>query len=482
MTDKAQQADIGVYGLGTMGSALALNLAESGLRVAVSNREAEWIAPFLDTAGPLVHRLIGAADLADFVQAIAPPRRILFMIPSGAPMDAMIAAILPLLGRGDTLIDGGNADFHDTRRRVGAFEGTGKHFVGMGVSGGAEGARHGPSMMVGGTDDAWQALRPVLEGIAARFDGAPCVAHVGPDGAGHFVKTVHNGIEYADMQMISEIYGLLRDGGGRDAARIGALFGRWQDGPLGSYLIEVSAAALQTVDPDTGTALVDMILDQAGQKGTGRWTLIEALRMGQSASTIEAAVGARGWSSENALRIIAEPLLPAGVQPVDMPSDTDLEQALLAGRIVALAQGFRILGAASDEYSWALDPARIAEIWRAGCIIRSVLLDDIAAAFRSDLLQEELILAPRMRAALEDAIPALRRVLSAGLSMGVALPALSAALAWYDSIRRARGSANLIQAQRDFFGSHGFARTDVTGAHHGVWNPLFFAKSKGSAG
>lgn len=387
-------------------------------------------------------------------------------------MDAMITAITPFLDEGDTLIDGGNADFNDTRRRAQAFDGTGFHFVGMGVSGGEDGARHGPSMMVGGSAHSWEALRPMAEAIAAKFEGAPCVDHLGPDGAGHFVKTVHNGIEYADMQMIAEVYGLLRDAGGRDAVAIGALFESWRAGPLNSYLIDVSAAALQTVDAQTGQPMVDVILDQAGQKGTGRWTLIEALKMGQSASTIEAAVGARGWSSEKALRVMADPLLPAGTEQSAMPSADDLEQALFAGRILGHAQGFRILSVASEDFKWSLDLARISEIWRAGCIIRSTLLDDLAAAFRAGLPRGELILAPKIIALLEPSIPSLRRVVAAGAMSGVALPALSAALAWYDSIRRGRGSANMIQAQRDFFGAHGFARVDAEGKHHGNWPPL----------
>tara|TARA_R110002049_G_scaffold23781_6_gene84708 strand:+ start:99167 stop:100597 length:1431 start_codon:yes stop_codon:yes gene_type:complete len=465
-------ADIGVYGLGTMGSALALNLADHGFDVAVCNREADWIAPFLAEAGPLAARLTGSATLQAFVMAIAQPRTILFMIPSGAPMDAMIAAITPLLNDGDTLIDGGNADFHDTRRRSAALSGTGLHFVGMGVSGGEDGARHGPSMMVGGSEHSWQQLQPMAEAIAAKYDGTPCVAHLGPDGAGHFVKTVHNGIEYADMQMIAEIYGLLRDAGGQTAPQIGSLFERWQKGPLSSYLIEVSAAALHSVDARTGAPMVDVIRDQAGQKGTGRWTLIEALKMGQSANTIEAAVGARGWSSEKETRELAEPLLPAGVQNAALPGDGDLEMAMLAGRILAHAQGFRILSAASDEFGWSLDMAKISEIWRAGCIIRSALLDEFADAFRGDLPGDHLILAPAMRARLGDSIPGLRRVVAAAASLGVALPALSAALAWYDTMRRARGSANLIQAQRDFFGAHGFERTDAPGKFHGDWNRL----------
>lgn len=472
MTRTKSGADIGVYGLGTMGSALALNLAEKGFDVAVCNREIDWIAKFIEEAGDLAPKLTETKTLAAFVDAIAAPRSILFMIPSGAPMDDMIAAISPLLEAGDTIIDGGNADFNATRRRSEAMIGTGLHFVGMGVSGGEEGARRGPSMMVGGTDHSWLQLRPMAEAIAAKYKGDPCVAHLGTDGAGHFVKTVHNGIEYADMQMIAEVYGMLRDAGGQSTAEIGALFERWQSGALSSYLIEVSAAALQSTDRKTGQPMVDVIRDQAGQKGTGRWTLIEALKMGQSASAIEAAVGARGWSSEKATRELAEPLLAASVQDVDMPGSDDFEMALLAGRILAHAQGFRIMSAASEEYEWSLDMARISEIWRAGCIIRSSLLDEFAAAFRADLPGGHLILAPAMRTRLEASIGALRRVVSAGVSLGVALPALSASLAWYDTMRRGRGTANLIQAQRDFFGAHGFDRIDEIGKFHGDWNDL----------
>jgi len=472
MTKRKNGADIGVYGLGTMGSALALNFADHGFEVAVSNKEPDWIAPFVENAGPLAKRLSGHAGLADFVAAIARPRSILFMIPSGLPMDAMIDAILPLLDKGDTIVDGGNADFNATRRRSAAVAETGCHFVGMGVSGGAEGARHGPSMMVGGTRQSWDQLRPMVEAVAATFEGDPCVDHLGPDGAGHFVKTVHNGIEYADMQMIAEVYGILRDVCGQTAPEIGALFESWQTGPLSSYLIEVSAAALQTMDGDTDQALVDMILDKAGQKGTGLWTLIEALKLGQSASVIEAAVGARGWSSEKATRQAAEPLLNAAAQKADTPDPDDLQNALLAARILGHAQGFRVLSAASGEFDWQLDMARISEIWRAGCIIRSAILDDFAAAFRSKLPEDELILAPTIRTMLDGSIGALRRVVAAAVLSGVAVPSLSASLSWYDTMRRARGTANLIQAQRDFFGSHGFERTDMDGAHHGDWNDV----------
>ncbi|KEJ89796.1 NADP-dependent phosphogluconate dehydrogenase [Sulfitobacter donghicola] len=466
------KADIGVYGLGTMGSALALNLSESGFRVAVTNRETDWIAPFIAEAGSLADRLVPEMSLEGFVAALKTPRTILFMIPSGAPMDAMIETVLPLLEEGDTIIDGGNADFNDTRRRFARLEGTGAHFVGMGVSGGEKGARHGPSMMVGGTDHSWTQLKPMAEAIAAKFEGDPCVDHLGPDGAGHFVKTVHNGIEYADMQMIAEVYGILRDGAGWDAPRIGKLFEDWQKGPLSSYLIEVSAAALQVMDTETDKPIVDVIRDQAGQKGTGRWTVIEALKMGQSASAIEGAVGARGWSSEKETRELAEGVLSAAAIPTEMPETDDLQSAFLAARILAHAQGFRVLSAASDEFGWNLDMARISEIWRAGCIIRSALLDDFAQAFRGELPQGHLILAPAMAETLAQTIPALRRVVAAGVSMGVALPSLSGTLAWYDSMRRGRGTANLIQAQRDFFGAHGFERLDKDGKFHAEWPAL----------
>lgn len=463
------KADIGVYGLGTMGSALALNLAEKGFDVAVSNRETDWIGAFVEKASNLRGQITGHAQLAAFVSAVKTPRTLLFMIPSGQPMDDMIAAIKPLLEAGDTIIDGGNADFNETRARTKALDGTGLHFVGMGVSGGAEGARHGPSMMVGGSAEAWNAFRPMAEAIAAKFEGDPCVAHLGPDGAGHFVKTVHNGIEYADMQMIAEIYGIARDMAGKPAPEIGEMFASWTNGPLASYLIESAATVLRTPDAKTGQPLVDIIQDQAGQKGTGRWTIIEALKLGQSASAIEAAVGARGWSSEKAARVAAQDTLSIGAQDAATPSKEDLADAMLAGRILAHAQGFRIMTAASEDFDWSLDMARIAEIWRAGCIIRSALLDEFADAFRGDLPHGHMILSPAMVSRLAETVPGLRRVVSAALLHGQPVPALTTALSWHDSMARARGTANMIQGLRDFFGSHGFQRTDATGTHDGSW-------------
>ncbi|SHJ31564.1 6-phosphogluconate dehydrogenase [Shimia gijangensis] len=464
------KADIGVYGLGTMGSALALNIAEHGFRVAVSNRELPWISDFITEAGALGPSIQPCETLEDFVLSLKTPRVILFMIPSGTPLDQMIGVIAPLLEAGDTIIDGGNADFNDTRRRFSELEGKGLHFVGMGVSGGEEGARFGPSMMVGGTAHSWQQLRPMAEAISAKFQSAPCVDHLGPDGAGHFVKTIHNGIEYADMQMIAEVYGLLRDGDGWNAARIGAQFCKWNDGPLRSYLIEATGEVLAAVDPETGSAMVDVIEDRAGQKGTGRWTVIEALKLGQSANGIEAAVGARGWSADKDLRIAASDTLEGGEIGYEKPSGQDMALGFEAARILAHAQGFAVMQAASDEFAWDLDLARIAEIWRAGCIIRSALLDDLSDAIRADPPSRALILAPVMAERLAKGIPALRRVVSAAVVAGLPAPALSAVLAWYDSLRHARGTANLIQAQRDFFGAHGFERVDQPGKHHGPWS------------
>ena len=462
------KAQIGVYGLGTMGSALAQNMAENGFDVAVTNREVEWIAPFVEEAGALASRLHPHETLEGFVQGLVTPRVILFMIPSGAPMDAMIKAVTPLLEPGDTVIDGGNANFHDTRRRTSELAEHDLHFVGMGVSGGEKGARLGPSMMVGGSDHSWQQLRPILREIAARFDGDPCVDHLGPDGAGHFVKTVHNGIEYADMQMIAEIYALMRHGKALAPSEIGKIFEEWNEGALRSFLVEITGKALQYDDPETGHPMVDVIKDAAGQKGTGRWTVVEAVRMGQAANTIEAAVGARSWSSEKETRQIAEKILGGTCLALDLSRET-LADAFLAARILAYAQGFRILDAAAQEYDWPLDFARIAEIWRAGCIIRSALLDDISEAFRGELPAGQLILAPRFAQMLAGSIPALREVVAGAVQGGHAVPALSAALAWYDSMRQGHGTANIIQAQRDFFGYHGFERLGQEGKHHGPW-------------
>ncbi len=452
-----------------MGAALALNIAEKGFPVAVHNRTTPVIDAFLADAGSLAARLTGCETPTALVAAVARPRAILIMVNAGAAVDAVIASLLPLLDQGDLLIDGGNADFADTRRREAALAAQGFKFFGVGVSGGADGARHGPSIMVGGPPDTYERVRDIIEAIAARYQGSPCAAHLGPDGAGHFVKTVHNGIEYGDMQMIAEVWGLLRDGAGLTPAAASAVFATWDRGPLKSYLIEITAKVLAATDPDTGRPMVEVIEDQAGQKGTGRWTLVEALKLGQSATTTEAAVAARSFSARKPARLAGAALFPAPPAH-NVPDHDDLAAALLAAKIIAYDQGLLLLAAASAEFAWSLDLARIAEIWRAGCIIRSALLDDIAQAVRAGLSQGQLIFAPAFAGPLRSGIPALRRTVAAAAMAGHPAPALSAALSYFDQMTRARGTADLIQGQRDFFGAHGFARTDRDGADfHGPW-------------
>ena len=464
------QANMGLIGTGTMGSALALNIAENGYDIAIWNLDLSAVDSLIASAGDLAPRLARCDNIINLVHNLAAPRAIILLVPAGKAVDSCIDELLPLLSPGDTIIDGGNSDFRDTIERTKRLEEVGLAYLGIGVSGGAEGARRGPSMMAGGTRANYAAVEPVLAAIAAKYHGDPCVAHLGPDGAGHFVKTVHNGIEYADMQMIAEVYGLLRDGEGLSAGEGASFFDRWNHGVLESYLIGVTAEVLAAKDPQTGAEIVDLIIDKAGQKGTGRWTVIEAIRMGQSASIIEAAVGARVLSSEKTTREIAAPLLvPAGIDTMVTFSEQDLESALIVGRALAYAQGFRILNAASEEFNWDLDFARIAEIWRAGCIIRSAMLDDIADAFRTDLPNGRLVLSEHFIDVLTQNVAGLRRVVAAAALRGLPVPALAAALSWFDTLRQARGTTDLIQAQRDFFGAHSFERVDVEGNHHGPW-------------
>ncbi|WP_039017510.1 NADP-dependent phosphogluconate dehydrogenase [Halocynthiibacter namhaensis] len=465
--------NVGLIGLGTMGSALALNIAEKGFNLAVTTLRPERVDAFLNDAadlhGNISDHLTGAKSPEEMVAALTSPRSLILLVPAGKAVDAIVETYAPLLEPGDTIIDAGNANFHNTRKRAELLAAKGLHFVGMGVSGGEEGARHGPSIMVGGAAESFVPIRPMIEAISAKFEGDPCADWLGPDGAGHFVKTVHNGIEYADMQLISEVYGLLRDGEAVAPKDIGVLFEGWNAGGLSSYLMEISAEILQTTDPDTGAPMVDVIKDKAGQKGTGRWTVIEALSLGQSASAIEAAVGARGWSADLAARARGEALFPGVGQKAVVFDRDDLEAALLAARIIAYAQGFQVLTAASEEYDWNVDMARVAEIWRAGCIIRSALLDDISDAFRGDLPDGRLLFAPAFHDALSKGSDAMRRVIASAIAQGLPVPGFSAALAWFDTMRQARGTTNMVQAQRDFFGAHGFERLDQSGVHHGPW-------------
>jgi 6-phosphogluconate dehydrogenase len=462
----AMKTTVGLIGLGTMGAALALNIAEKGFPIAVWNRTESVTHAFRAGAGALASSVTPTVTLADLVAAISPPRAIILMVPAGPAVDDMLTALAPLLGADDLVIDAGNANFHDTNRRSAA--GLPFRFMGIGVSGGEEGARRGPAIMAGGTEEDWARMAPVLQAIAARAeDGTPCADHMGEAGAGHFVKAVHNGIEYADMQMIAEVYGVMRDGLGLTAPLIAPVFARWNEGTLRSYLVEISAAVAAAADPFGNGPLLDMIVDAAGQKGTGRWTAIEAQNLGTPIPVIEAAVMARNVSSRRTERAKGEALYGSAPTRAEVSLD-DLEHALIAGKILCYAQGFAMMTAAATEFKWALDMPAIARVWRAGCIIRSAMLNDMATALAAHP-GENLILAPFFADHLKRSVPALRRVVSAGALNGLGLPALSGGLAWFDLMRTARGTANIIQGQRDFFGLHGFERLDGRKHPHGPW-------------
>ena len=471
MDGGGDKASIGLIGLGTMGAALALNIADSGHTIAVTNRTTSKIGTFVDAAGPLAERIVPKDELADFVAAIARPRVVIAMIQAGKAVDDQIDALMPLLDAGDTIVDAGNANYRDTERRAKLLDGTGIHFVGLGVSGGEEGARYGPSMMMGGSDESWKAMREVLEAIAAHYEGDPCVDRLGPRGAGHFVKTIHNGIEYADMQMIAETYGIMRDGLGMTAREMASVFARWNEGALRSYLIEITAEVLK-VEQD-GEPIVDRIVDRAGQKGTGRWASIEAIKLGIPATAITEAVAARAVSALKDERIAASEIFGDTTERLDGDPEAiiaDLERALLAGKIAAYAQGFAVIAAASNEEGWKVPLARVAEIWRAGCIIRSDFLSTIAEALPAEgKTPANLIVTPTFAAMIRDALPALRQTVARAAAHGHPVPALASALSYIEDYCRARGTANLLQAQRDFFGAHGFELIGQEGEQHGPW-------------
>ncbi|RCW80786.1 NADP-dependent phosphogluconate dehydrogenase [Paracoccus lutimaris] len=461
---------LGLIGLGTMGAALALNIAEKGNAIAVFNRTGSVTDAFMASAGALAGRLTPARTLEEFVAAITPPRSIILMVPAGPVVDDQIARLRPLLGPGDLVIDAGNANYTDTERRVRDCAGEAFDFMGIGVSGGEDGARHGPSIMAGGDAAHWQRMGPLLEAISAKYNDEPCAALMGPGGAGHFVKMVHNGIEYADMQMIAETYSVMRDGMGFAADAVADTFEAWNRGPLASYLIEISGKVARAADPITGGPMLDVILDKAGQKGTGRWTVIEAQHLAVAIPVIEAAVGARNLSArlddrQKGARVF-------GAMPQSLPTgslDTaTLEQALIAGKILCYAQGFEMLARASAQFSWDLPMPAIARIWRNGCIIRSEMLNDMARAL-AEAPGENLIFASPFTAMLRESAAALRKTVTTATAAGIAVPALAAGLSWFDTMRTPRTPANMIQAQRDFFGAHGYERIDGKDAPHGPW-------------
>ena len=465
-----QELDMGLVGLGVMGENLALNLERNGFAVAGFDLDAAKRHSFAKRTQGL--RAQAAESLAALVASLSVPRRVWLMVPAGAPVDAVLAELRPLLSAGDVVIDGGNTLFTDTQRRIQALDGSGILYVGAGVSGGEEGALRGPALMPGGSPEAWPLVRPFLQAIAAKADdGQPCCEWMGPGGAGHFVKMVHNGIEYADMQMICEAYALMKDLG-MTALEMSAVFREWNAGELGSYLIDITADILAQTDPETGQALVDVILDTAEQKGTGKWTSQVALDLGVSAPTIADAVFARTMSAVKAERVAAAQVL-VGPAPQPAPERhmvlAQIQRALLAAKICAYAQGFALLKAADREHQWQLPMAQVASVWRAGCIIRAHLLQDIRRAFADANDLTNLLVDPHFARVMADSQQALREVVAMAALRGVAVPAFMSALSYYDAYRCARSPANLLQAQRDYFGAHTYQRLDKPGKFHTQW-------------
>ncbi len=468
----SNQCDIGLIGLAVMGENLVLNMESKGFSVAVFNRTTAVTDKFANTRGA-GKKITPARTMAEFVGALSRPRKAMIMVKAGAPVDAVIGQLLPLLEPGDVIIDGGNSLFTDTQRRCKDLEGRGIHFVGCGVSGGEEGALKGPSMMPGGSPESWEIIAPIFRKIAAQVDGEPCCRYMGPDGAGHYVKMVHNGIEYGDMQLICESYAILKDVLGCEAAELAEIFAEWNKGPLDSYLIDITSQIFRKVDPETGKPLVDVILDKAGQKGTGLWTLQSALSQSVVISTINAAVEARVISSRKQERVDSSKILP---QP-ELPKFTGDRQeliaavhdALYASKIVSYAQGMELLGAASNVYKWNLDFGDIATIWRGGCIIRAVFLNRIVEAYQRDPSLHNLLLDSYFTDIVAKTQHNWRVAVSTAVSYGVAVPAFSASLAYFDSYRQARLPSNLLQAQRDFFGAHTYERVDKPGVFHTEW-------------
>ena len=466
------QCDIGLIGLAVMGENLVLNLESKGFSVAVFNRTTEVTEKFAAgrAKGKNIH---STRTMEEFVAALKKPRIAMMMIKAGKPVDIVISEIAPLLERGDVLIDGGNSLFTDTQRRGKELEGKGIHFVGMGVSGGEEGALKGPSLMPGGSRESWDIIAPIFRKIAAQVDGEPCCRYMGPDGAGHYVKMVHNGIEYGDIQLICEAYAILKDILEMQAEELADVFAEWNKGELDSYLIQITSEIFRKIDPDTGKPLVDMILDKAGQKGTGIWTLQSAIRQSIVISTINAAVEARVVSAQKEERVAASKILP---QPrvrkfkANRPRSIDaVRDALYASKIVSYAQGMELLRSGSSEYKWNLNLSDIATIWRGGCIIRAKFLNRIVEAYQRDAALHNLLLDRYFTRITKKAQRNWRVAVSTAIKHSVAVPAFSASLAYFDSYRSARLPANLLQAQRDFFGAHTYERIDKPGVFHTEW-------------
>jgi 6-phosphogluconate dehydrogenase len=467
---------IGVVGLGVMGANLARNIASRGFAVAGYDLDRVKTQAFVE--GQHDSGIGGAGSPGELMAVLERPRRVLMMVPAGPPVDSVIAHLRPHLERDDILIDGGNSFFRDTDRRADELASAGFRFVGMGVSGGEEGALLGPSMMPGGPREAWDALAPILRAMAAKAeDGEPCVAYMGPRGAGHYVKMIHNGIEYGDMQLIAEVYDVLSRAAGMSAREIADIFAAWNETELKSYLVEITARVLERLDPDTGKPLVDLILDEAQQKGTGKWMSQNSFDVGAPIPTVNAAVEARLLSALKSERVAASTVLSgpnaqvwAGLSRGDRQKVIDsTRHALYAAKITSYAQGMALLRQASEEYKYDINLAEVAKIWRAGCIIRAALLSDIRNAFTRNPGLVNLMLDESFTKGLASGQQALREVVQTAVAAGIPVPALSSSLAYYDAYRSARLPANLTQAQRDFFGAHTYRRIDRDGVFHTEW-------------
>lgn len=462
--------DIGVIGMGVMGSNLAFNMADHGFQVAGWNRTDDMTEAAEKRNPPANFHAF--YDLKAFIDSLKKPRRVFVMIAAGAPVDWAIETLVPLLEKGDIILDGGNSFYEDTRRRHDALKEQGSCYFGVGVSGGEKGARRGPAIMPGGDRAAYEAVRPILEGIAARAGEEPCCTYIGEDGAGHYVKMVHNGIEYADMQLIAETYLILKHVGGLSNERIGAIFHAWNTGELRSYLIGITADIFAEQDAETGRALVDLIVDRAGQKGTGRWTSLEALQRGVDLSMISAACNARVLSNLTEERAHASAVMRAPAA-ADMTAEADFIEAvrrsLYTAKIVAYAQGFSLYRAAKEEFGWSLDFGKIASIFRAGCIIQAEFLQRITDAYARDPELKNLMFDDFFLSSINRNMESLRSIVCLGVQHGVPIPAFSAAMQYIDALRSGQLGANLIQAQRDYFGAHTFERTDKSGSFHHEW-------------
>jgi 6-phosphogluconate dehydrogenase len=471
--EQNQQADFGIFGIAVMGANLAMNIEDHGFSVAVVNLRSDRVTPFMKmNAGK---KFIGAHTLEDFVKALKLPRRIMLMVKAGDPVDDAIKILKPLLSKGDIIIDGGNSWFKDTQRREAELTQEGFYFFGAGVSGGEEGARFGPSIMPGGSEKAYEFVKPIFEAISAKTNSGPCVTHCGPDGAGHYVKMVHNGIEYGDMQLIAEAYDILRKVLGLSASELAAIFADWNKGILDSFLIELTAKVLTVKDDETGKPLVDLVLDKAGQKGTGKWTAQIALDLGVPIPTIAAAIDARSLSSIKDERVAASKQIkavPVTYNKAEKQALIDaVRDALYDSKICSYTQGMRLIKAGSDEYKWSINLKEMARIWKGGCIIRARLLDEIMKAYDRNPNLPSLFLDDSFKNQLETTNANWRKAISTAVAQGIPVPAMSGSLAYYDSYRTADLPQNLTQAQRDAFGSHTYERVDhlEKGFMHSEW-------------